>query len=102
MKSIEEMNEQESLVNELYSLFDLSCEESDLVVCLDELDIKNVDDFDKVFLCEESQFDSYQELEDDMLNTFGEVIDYFTLNGLIFSRDELDWEENWERFVSEL
>lgn len=82
---------QESLVNELFTLFDLSCEESDLVACLDELDIKNVEDFDKVFLCEENQYYSYKELEDDMLDLYGEVIKYFTLNGLIFSTDEWDW-----------
>lgn len=91
MKTVQELKEQERLVAELYYLFDLSCGESDLVDCLDELVIKNVDDFDKVFFCEESQIDSYQEVEDDMLNVFGEVLDYFTLNGLIFSTDELDW-----------
>lgn len=91
MKSIKESIMQESLVNELYTLFDLSCEESDLVACLDELDIQNAEDFDKVFLCEENQYDSYQELEDDMLDFYGEVLDYFTLNGLIFSTNELDW-----------
>ena len=89
MKTVQELKEQERLIAELYYLFDLSCEESDLVDCLDELVIKNVEDFDKVFLGEESQFNYHQEIEDDMLDIFGEVIGYFMLNGIIFSTDEL-------------